>query len=124
MDVIQLKDGSVMKAFYYKAKDLSPEERGRLLEADTSFIAVHEALAAEGQTEAPPAQSNVNHHFISLVNVGNELFEFDGSKSFPIPHGATSDESFLSDAARVCKEFIARDPTNVSFTILALANNK
>lgn len=124
MSVIQLKDGSVMKTFYDKAKDLSPEERGKLLEADMSFIAVHEALAAEGQTAAPPAESNVNHHFISLVNVGDELFELDGTKNFPISHGPTNDETFLSNAARVCKEFIARDPSDVSFTIIALANNK
>lgn len=124
LDVVQLKNGSVVKSFYDKAKDLSPEERGKLLEADTAFIDAHEALAAEGQTAAPPAESNVNHHFISLVNVGNELFELDGTKSFPISHGATNDETFLSDAARICKGFIARDPTDVCFTIIALANNK
>ena len=45
----------------------------------------------------------------------------DGSKNYPIKHGATKDETFLADAAAVCKEFIARDPEEMCFTIMALA---
>lgn len=119
---IELKDGSVIKNFYEKAKGLSPEERGKLLEKDATFIEVHQTLAAEGQTAAPPSDEKVNHHFIALTNVGGELFELDGSKNFPISHGETNEDSFLSDAVRVCKEFMARDPKEVNFTIMALAN--
>lgn len=45
----------------------------------------------------------------------------DGRKNYPIKHGATKDETFLADSAAVCKEFIARDPLEMRFTIMALA---
>lgn len=47
----------------------------------------------------------------------------DGRKSSPINHGSTSPETLLEDAARVCKEYMARDPEEVCFTVLALANS-
>lgn len=122
LKVIDLKEGSVIKKFYDMAKDLSAEERGKLLEEDMEFINIHQALAVEGQTAAPPSDAIVNHHYIALIKYGDELYELDGSKKFPISHGATKDETFLNDAARVCKEFIARDPKEVSFTIMALAS--
>lgn len=121
LQVITLKDGSVIKNFYDKAKNLSPEERGKLLENDSAFIEAHQDLAAEGQTAAPAADEEINNHFIAFVAVNNELFELDGRKNFPVSHGATSDDTFLADAARVCKEFIARDPKQHNFTIMALA---
>lgn len=68
LKTINLKDGSVMKNFYEKAKGLSPEERGKLLEQDSTFIEVHQALAAEGQTAAPPSDEKSTNHFISLVS--------------------------------------------------------
>lgn len=122
LKTIELKDGSVMKNFYEKSVELSPEERGKLLEQDSTFIEVHQALAAEGQTAAPPSEEKATNHFIALVNVAGELFELDGSKNFPISHGSTTDETFLFDSVRVCKEFITRDPKEVNLTIMALAN--
>lgn len=121
LKTIDLKDGSVIKNFYEKAKGLTPEERGKLLEEDTSFIDIHQAIAAEGQTDAPPSDEAVNNHFIALVNVGNELFELDGRKNFPVSHGVTNEDKFLADSVGVCKEFISRDPKEVNFTVMALA---
>lgn len=112
-----------MKNFYEKAKGLSPQERGKLLVEDANFINVHQDLASQGQTAAPPSDAVITNHFIALVNVEGELFELDGSKDFPISHGNTNDDSFLSDAAKVCKEFMARDPKEVNFTIMALSKS-
>lgn len=102
---------------------MSPEERGKLLAEDVKLINVHQDLAAEGQTTAPPSDAIINNHFIALVNVNDELFELDGRKNFPISHGSTKEESFLSDAAKVCKDFMTRDPKEVNFTIMALAKS-
>lgn len=121
MQSIELKEGSVIKNFYENAKGLSPQERGKLLAEDKTFIDVHQDLAIEGQTAVPPSDAVITNHFIALVNVGNELFELDGRKEFPISHGSTQEGTFLADAAKVCKEFIARDPQEVNFTIMALA---
>ena len=69
----------------------------------------------------------------------------DGRKSFPINHGPTTPETFLQvrkvlsegdkvthldavtfhnmiqDAAKVCQNFMSRDPTELHFTIVALS---
>lgn len=123
LESVKLEDGSVIKSFYEKAKDLTPEERGKLLEQDKAFFEVHQDLASEGQTAPPPSDAKINNHFIAFVNVDDELFELDGRKNFPISHGSTKDDTFLSDAAKICKEFIARDPKEVNFTIMAYAAN-
>lgn len=44
----------------------------------------------------------------------------DGRKPIPINHGPTTPETLLDDAARVCKEYMERDPTEVRFTAVAL----
>ncbi|XP_011178485.1 ubiquitin carboxyl-terminal hydrolase [Zeugodacus cucurbitae] len=115
---ISLCDG-ILKHFLESAKNLTPEERGKALENDKSFTEGHYELANEGQTVANPDEK-VNHHFISLVNQGGTLYELDGRKQFPIKHGSTSDATFVQDAAKVCKGFMARDPEEMRFTVMAL----
>lgn len=73
----------------------------------------------EGQTAADP-EEKVYHHFIALMNIDGTLYELDGRKSFPVKHGATTSETFVEDAARICKEFMARDPQELRFTVMAL----
>ncbi|XP_068143545.1 ubiquitin carboxyl-terminal hydrolase-like [Drosophila tropicalis] len=111
--------GGVLKNFLDKTVSLSPEDRGKALEEDKEFTAGHQELAQEGQTNASE-HKKVIHHFIALVNKNGTLYELDGRKSFPIKHGETSEETFVKDAAKVCKEFMSRDPNEVRFTVLAL----
>lgn len=82
-----------MKKYLDAARGLSKEERGKLLENDSSFTDAHQELATEGQTDASSEQ--VNHHYVALVNFKNQLFELNGNKPSPIPHGPTNDDSFL-----------------------------
>lgn len=56
-----------------------------------------------------------------MVHKDGVLYELDGRKSFPIKHGETTSETFVHDAAKVCKQFMARDPTEVRFNVLALS---
>ena len=44
----------------------------------------------------------------------------DGRKPYPINHGPSSSETFVQDAARVCQEYMNRDPDEVRFTMIAL----
>lgn len=76
------------------ARNLTAEERGKLLENDAAFTATHQDLAQEGQTEANP-EEQVYHHFVAFVNHNNNLYELDGRKSYPINHGKTSADTFL-----------------------------
>lgn len=120
VDKIQLLDGH-MKNFLAAAKDIDPVARGALLEKTESIINAHKELAQEGQTNMPSAEDPVNHHFIAFVHKDGTLYELDGRKAFPINHGPTTPDSLLEDAAKVCKEFMARDPNEVRFTVQALA---
>lgn len=89
---IALEDG-ILQSYLKAARNLTPEERGKLLEGNTSFTDAHQTLAQE-----EPSENNAdgeNHHFIALIEKDGELYELDGRKSYPIKHGATTKESFL-----------------------------
>lgn len=120
---LEFESDSPLKTFLEKTSKMTPEERATFLENDESIRVMHESSAQEGQTEAPSADERVNLHFISFVNVGGQLYELDGRKPFPIVHGKTSEETFLEDAVEVCKIFMARDPDEVCFTIIALSKD-
>ncbi|ERL88179.1 ubiquitin carboxyl-terminal hydrolase [Dendroctonus ponderosae] len=124
---LELENGMFSKILD-DSKNLTPEQRGEMLMNMNSnsdaykLITAHQELAMEGQTEVNPNEK-VNHHFVALVQKGGYLYELDGRKDFPINHGATTDDSFLEDAAKVCKEFIKRDSEDVNFTIMALTQS-
>ncbi|KPJ16639.1 Ubiquitin carboxyl-terminal hydrolase isozyme L3 [Papilio machaon] len=118
-DKINLTDGH-LKKFLDEAKPLDAAARGTLLEKSEGIINAHKELAQEGQTNTPSAEDPVNHHFITFVHLDGALYELDGRKAFPINHGPTTPDTLLEDAATVCKQFIARDPNEVRFTVVAL----
>lgn len=119
-DVLEFEDG-FLKTFIESTKSLSPEEKGANLEANESISEAHEAFAQEGQTEAPSADEHVDLHFVAIVQKDGCLYELDGTKSFPINHGTTAKDTFLQDAAEVCKEYMRRDPKALNFTVVALS---
>jgi ubiquitin carboxyl-terminal hydrolase L3 len=66
--------------------------------------------------------ANATQHFASLCSeVDGCLYELDGRKPGPVNHGATSPDTLLQDAVKVVSQFMARDPTELRFTIVALA---
>ncbi|KZC12088.1 Ubiquitin carboxyl-terminal hydrolase [Dufourea novaeangliae] len=122
LDTINLQDG-FLKAFLDKSKNLSSAEIGELLMKSTEISETHEEMAHEGQTEAPNEETPVYHHFVAFVQKNGVLYELDGRKFGPISHGSTNPETMLEDAARVCKEYMARDPEEMCFTVVALTNS-
>ncbi|XP_019872608.1 ubiquitin carboxyl-terminal hydrolase [Aethina tumida] len=123
IDKIELVDGP-FKKILETAKNLTPEERGELLKSGSNseafkLITAHQELAMEGQTQVNP-EEKVNHHFIALVEKNGDLYELDGRRDCPINHGPTSEESFMEDCAKICKEYMSRDSEDLFFTVLAL----
>ncbi|XP_014214165.1 ubiquitin carboxyl-terminal hydrolase [Copidosoma floridanum] len=122
LDQIKLQDGE-LKNFLYETKDVASNERGeRLLEAK-GISDIHKEVAGLGQTEVPES-GKVFHHFVAFVHKEGSIYELDGGKPHPVNHGSSSAETFLEDAARVCREYMNRDPENVQFNIIALARNE
>ncbi|XP_076635438.1 ubiquitin carboxyl-terminal hydrolase isoform X1 [Colletes latitarsis] len=122
LDSINLQDG-FLKTFLDKSKNLNFEQSGGLLVASSEISETHKGLALEGQTMVPSVETPVYHHFVAFIHKNGVLYELDGRKSAPINHGPTSPETLLEDSARVCKEYMVRDPEEVCFTVVALSNS-
>lgn len=84
----------------------------------------HVLRIGHGQSNLPDDIENVNLHFISLTVVDGVLYELDGRKSRPIAHGPSQASTLLADAIAVVKEFMARDPDNLRFSMVALIANQ
>uniref|UniRef100_A0A0R3TC69 Ubiquitin carboxyl-terminal hydrolase n=1 Tax=Rodentolepis nana TaxID=102285 RepID=A0A0R3TC69_RODNA len=108
--------------FLEKTSECSPKHRGQALENEEELSEIHEIYAQEGQTEAPDSESRIDLHFIAFINANGHLIELDGRKDGPILHGDTSNATFLADACKVIDKFMARDPTNLNFSLMALTN--
>jgi ubiquitin carboxyl-terminal hydrolase L3 len=79
-------------------KDLSPQQRGELLEKSDIFAAIHLDAARQGQTAAPAAEAEVDLHFTCFVPAldpsqkeESRLVELDGRRGGPIDCGPCSD---------------------------------
>jgi len=118
LDKVKLEKDSMLANFIDKTKDLSPPEKCEILEGMDDIADQHQAAAAEGSTDAenPPG----NGHFIAFTHVGGKLLEMDGRKGQPIVHGDTTADTFLNDAAAVCKTFMVRNPDSTDFNLMSL----
>lgn len=116
---LNLMPNSVLQRFLDATKYLNPKERGNQLENNGEISKVHQALAQEGQTGVPNIDDDVKNHFIALVNVDGKLVELDGRKPAPVVHGDTTDENFIRDSFRVCRSFMARNPSSNQFCVLS-----
>jgi len=120
-DTIKLEENKHFSKFLANTLDKDPNEKAVILEEDQAMGAVHEESAQEGQTEAPSRDERVNTHFIAFVCKDGGLYELDGRKSGPVYHGKAGPDTLLEDAIEVVRKFMARDPDNLNFTVMALA---
>eukprot|EP00608_Synchroma_pusillum_P009638 CAMPEP_0198419202 /NCGR_PEP_ID=MMETSP1452-20131203/46_1 /TAXON_ID=1181717 /ORGANISM="Synchroma pusillum, Strain CCMP3072" /LENGTH=254 /DNA_ID=CAMNT_0044139325 /DNA_START=48 /DNA_END=812 /DNA_ORIENTATION=- len=118
---LDLAEGSYMARFLERTKDMTPDERAADVEADDELEESHMSAAQEGQTENKDIDEPINTHFVAFSCMNGTLVELDGRKASPICHGPSSPETLLEDACRVVQTFMARDPSEMRFTIVALA---
>nr|CAH8846747.1 unnamed protein product [Trichobilharzia regenti] len=119
-DKLSIKDGSFLSNALDGIEDMTPAERGAVMESKKDLSILHEKSALEGQTNAPGAESKTNLHFVCFVEHGGSLYELDGRKNAPIRHGSITSAGFLSDTCNVVKKFIANSPDTVDFSLMAL----
>lgn len=105
---IQLRDGSPLKEYYEKVEKLSALDRGLELSKNEGIRTSHEVHAQQGQTVTPNLEERAENHFIALVERNGRIYLLNGSKRGPVDHGPSSPETFLYDAAAVCRKFSAK----------------
>lgn len=96
----------------------TPDARAAKLMSDPGARAAHADVVHEGQSAVA---DDTTQHFVTLVCRQGRLLELDGFKAHPIDHGPSTPESLLEDAVVVLRQFMARDPEELRFTMLALA---
>ncbi|KAJ0050872.1 hypothetical protein NL108_009271 [Boleophthalmus pectinirostris] len=114
-------DSSALKKFLDDTAGMSAEDRAKQFEGNQAIKEAHNNVAAQGQCR--PEADKVNFHFIAFVNVNGELFEFDGRMDGAVSHGATNDDTFVKDAAKVCRGFVEREKGEVRFSAVALCQS-
>lgn len=76
----------------------------------------------EGQSAVPENLDKIDTHFVCFVHHNGTLYQLDGRLDAPVGHGPTSEDTFLNDTAAVMQSaFMAADPSEHRFTIVALA---
>eukprot|EP00667_Euglena_gracilis_P016731 EG_transcript_17524 len=118
--VVPLEDGP-LRAFIDSCRGESPGVIGTRLADCTALHEVSEESADSGATATPDREDDTDNHFIAFIHHGGTLYELDGCMGFPVNHGPSSAATLLADAVKVIREqFIARDPNNPNFSLLAL----
>jgi ubiquitin carboxyl-terminal hydrolase L3 len=98
------------------------DDIGAMLEEDEELEVAHGEGAAAGQSNQP---SEVNLHFICFVHHNGYLFELDGTKKWPVCHGDCTPATLLRSAIDTVKsKFVALDPANPNFNLIALASSE
>ncbi|XP_077381371.1 ubiquitin carboxyl-terminal hydrolase isozyme L1 isoform X1 [Festucalex cinctus] len=115
---LTFESASVLKKFLDETAKMSADERAKHLDKNKAIHDAHNEVAAQGQCR--PEADKVNFHFIAFVNVNGQLLEFDGKMNGPLNHGATKDETLVTDAAKVCRGFVERGLGEVRFSAVAL----
>ncbi|XP_069487851.1 ubiquitin carboxyl-terminal hydrolase isozyme L1 [Ambystoma mexicanum] len=119
-DKLSFGEGSALEKFLLDTADLSPEQRAEHLESNKAIQAAHDGIADEGQCRV---DDKVNYHFILLTHVDGNLYELDGRMPFPVHHGSTSENALLKDAAKICRQFTAREQGELRFSAVALSKS-
>ncbi|KAJ1929245.1 Ubiquitin carboxyl-terminal hydrolase isozyme L3 [Tieghemiomyces parasiticus] len=117
---LQVDPDGPLARFVAETQELDPMRRARVLEQASDIAEAHRDSANAGQTAAPAADAHIDLHFVCLVRHGDRLFELDGRKKAPVDHGPSAADSFLTDAARVAREFMKADPDNLQFSVVSL----
>jgi ubiquitin carboxyl-terminal hydrolase L3 len=140
-----IQPNSWLDTFWNSTRNMKdPIQRAERLECDTEIATFHDQATSSSDNQTSRGNTvddDIITHFITFVSgttcnnttttTGTEasqslLYELDGRKVQPICHGTTAstNATLLQDACTIIQEqFMARDPNELRFTIMALAPN-
>lgn len=119
----QIEPESVIGKFRLATLEKSPAERAELFESNSIIAEHHRKAATQGQSDVPSGEKldNIDYHYVSLVYHNGFMLELDGRRPSPINHGPVEKEKFKTEVLGVIKKLMQRDPNNLHYSILALA---
>jgi ubiquitin carboxyl-terminal hydrolase L3 len=115
---LPLRPDSWLTRFYARTAALTPDARAEALGEDQELASAHSDQVEVGDSDVCDDTFN---HFVAFIEKAGSLWELDGRKSRPVNHGPVEGGDLLLAAVRVAKEFMARDPEELRFTLVALA---
>ncbi|GLT35080.1 hypothetical protein SLA2020_095620 [Shorea laevis] len=115
---ISPSEESFLDRFLKTTASMNPFERAVFLENDREMKVAHSVAATDDETEA---SDNVETHVICFTYVNGKLYELDGRKSGPIPHGASSPDSLLQDAVKFIQRMIQKHPVSLNYKVIAIS---
>ena len=103
---------------------IPPGEKAEILEGDVELERMHEHATGAlcNATSRGALGDKVDMHFITFVCVDGKLYELDGRvDEGPICYGETAQDRLLRDTCEIIKRFMEADPSEMRFTLVALA---
>ena len=120
-DVLNITKGTFVDKYYDEAKDMNPEEKGKLLENSEELDKVQDGFARQGQTSVPNRDDNVDMHFVCFVHFDGWLYELDGRKERPTRYGKCTKDTLLEESFKVIQDsYMKKNPKEARFNVLAL----
>lgn len=103
---------------------MAAEDRTEYLENSEYLDAVYQQAATSGSSEAPPAEAEIDHHYVCLVKRSCFLYELDGDREGPICRNVLEqDEDVLSKNGREIIQMYTQSDLEGSFSLLALVDS-
>jgi len=119
-ETVSLESDSPVGQFLERMRGQSSMARGAALADMEDFHLASDECAAGGQTEAPEASEETNHHFICFVERSGRVIELDGTKLQPIDHGPAGSDFIIAATKVIQAQFMKKDPDNIQFNMMAL----
>jgi ubiquitin carboxyl-terminal hydrolase L3 len=115
-DKLDLQPG-FFKNFVKETKGMDYMQRAEALEKNEDIEVAHQHVAREAKSDVT-SSTHDNLHFNAWTVLDGDLYELDGRKQRPINHGPCT--NLLADSMKVIKGFMARDPKDIRFNLVAL----
>jgi ubiquitin carboxyl-terminal hydrolase L3 len=114
----------IIEADSFLGRLMATEDRTEYLENSEYLDAVYQQAATSGSSEAPPAEAEIEHHYVCFVKRSCFLYELDGDREGPMRRNVLEqDEDVLSKKGREVIQMYTQSDLEGSFSLLALIDS-